>query len=195
MQSDYNVIMFEEPLLLDNNRHILQSVRQEPSPHCDERPTGMMIDTVIIHGISLPPGEFGGEVITNFFCNRLDFDAYPALDWLQPVRVSAHLLIKRKGEIIQFVPFDKRAWHAGVSFFDGRTHCNDFSIGIELEGTDEVPYEMIQYVQLAAVVRVLMKRYTAISHDRIVGHSEVAPGRKTDPGPHFNWDVFRGLIA
>lgn len=195
MQSDYNGVMLEEPLLLDQERHLLRSAVFAPSPHCDARPRGVAIDTVIIHGISLPPGEFGGEIITDFFCGRLDFDAYPALDWLRDVRVSAHLLIKREGEIIQFVPFHQRAWHAGTSFFDGRTQCNDFSIGIELEGTDEVPYERIQYVRLAAVVRLLMQQYAAITSDRIVGHSDVAPGRKTDPGPHFNWDVFRGLIT
>ena len=187
--------MIEEPLLLDSERHLLQSVAYEASPHCDERPAGMVVDTIIIHGISLPPGEFGGDVIPHFFCGRLDFAAYPELNWLREVRVSAHLLIRRDGEVIQFVPFDKRAWHAGVSSFNERTQCNDFSIGIELEGTDAVPYEMIQYVRLAAVVRLLMRKYNAITHQRIVGHSDVAPGRKTDPGPHFNWDVLRGLIA
>jgi len=194
MQSDYNVLMYEVPLILDEAQHLLQSVPYEASPHCDARPLDIAIDTVIIHGISLPPGTFGGDVISQFFCGKLDFDAYSALDWLRELRASAHILIKRTGEIVQFVPFNKRAWHAGVSQFEGRTHCNDFSIGIELEGTDSTPYEMIQYIRLSALVRLLMQHYTNIRHQRIVGHSDVAPGRKTDPGPYFNWDVFRGLI-
>jgi len=194
-QSDYNELMLKAPLFFDETRHLLVPVRYEASPHCDERPIGMAIDTVIIHGISLPPGQFGGEVICQFFCGQLDFNAYPSLDWLQKVRVSAHVLIKRNGEIIQFVPFNKRAWHAGQSNFDGRAQCNDFSIGIELEGTDFLPYEDIQYEQLAAIVRLLMTQYPHINHQRIVGHSDVAPGRKSDPGHYFNWDVFRGLIT
>jgi N-acetyl-anhydromuramoyl-L-alanine amidase len=195
MQSDYNVLMYEVPLILNEEQHLLQAVPYEASPHCDARPASIAIDTVIIHGISLPPGEFGSNVINHFFCGKLDFGAYPALDWLRELRVSAHVLIKRSGEMVQFVPFNKRAWHAGVSQFAGRTHCNDFSIGIELEGTDSTPYEMVQYVRLGALVRLLMQHYANIKQERIVGHSDVAPGRKTDPGPHFNWDVFRGLIT
>lgn len=187
--------MFEAPLLIDNRQHLLQPVTYEASPHCDARPRGIAIDTVIIHGISLPPGEFGGDTIAHFFCGRLDFNAYPALDWLRELRVSAHILIRRTGEIIQFVPFNQRAWHAGASYFDGRTQCNDFSIGIELEGTDSCPYEMIQYQRLASVVQLLMQHYPEINRQRIVGHSDVAPGRKTDPGPHFDWNMFRGLIT
>lgn len=186
--------MLKEPLLIDEKHDLLKPVIYAASPHCDNRPENMMIDTVIIHGISLPRGHFGNNLVTEFFCGTLDFNAYPELAYLKALRVAAHLLIKRTGEIIQFVPFNKRAWHAGVSFFDGREQCNDFSIGIELEGTDDVSYELIQYLRLAKVIRLLMQRYPGITMNRIVGHSDVAPGRKTDPGPHFNWEVLRGLI-
>lgn len=166
---------------------LLPTARYLASPHCDERPIGTVIDMVVIHGISLPPGEYGSEAIEKFFINQLDFTEHPYFDTLKTICVSAHLLIKRTGEVVQFVPFTKRAWHAGQSYFQGQTHCNDFSIGIELEGTDTEPYTESQYQQLVDVLRLLMRAYPAIQRERIVGHCDIAPGRKTDPGPSFEW--------
>lgn len=164
------------------------------SPNCDERPAETLIDTIIVHGISLPPGEFGGESIIDLFTNRLDPTAHPYFATIAEMKVSAHVLIRRDGELIQFVPFAKRAWHAGESNFLGRTRCNDFSIGIELEGTDSIPYEEAQYQQLAKLILQLQKLYPAITNQRIIGHSDVAPGRKTDPGPIFDWDYLKNLL-
>ena len=175
-------------------QHLLEPVLYRPSPYQDDRPPGVLIDMIVIHGISLPPGEFGSNHIENFFCGQLDFSLHPSYTSIASLRVSSHLLIKRMGEIIQFVPFIKRAWHAGESFFQNKTNCNDFSIGIELEGTDDLPYEKQQYEILAAVIRLLMKRYSAITKDRIVGHADIAPGRKTDPGLVFNWKYLRGML-
>ncbi len=158
-----------------------------PSPNCDERPAGCVPEVLVIHAISLPPGEFGGPAIEQFFCNRLDFTAHPYYRQLREVRVSAHLLIRRWGAIIQFVPFTRRAWHAGRSFCEGRTRVNDFSIGIELEGTDDTPYEEAQYESLVGLTRAIMRAYPAITAARIYGHADIAPGRKTDPGTHFDW--------
>jgi len=163
------------------------------SPHCDDRPEGAAIDMVVIHGISLPPGEFGGRAIEDFFCGVLDMAAHPYYSEIASLTVSSHLLIKRTGEIVQFVPFNKRAWHAGVSQFQGRTQCNDYSIGIELEGTDDTPYESVQYQQLVNVIEVLREAYPAITRERIVGHSDIAPGRKTDPGQAFDWAYLEGI--
>lgn len=166
-----------------------------PSPNCNERPAGTVIDLLVIHNISLPPGEFGGGHVGALFSNMLDCDAHPAFADLRELQVSAHLLIERDGAITQFVPFAQRAWHAGVSLFDGRANCNDFSIGIELEGTDTQPYEPVQYARLVAITRVLMAAFPALTTDRIVGHSDIAPLRKTDPGPAFDWTLFRQLLA
>jgi N-acetyl-anhydromuramoyl-L-alanine amidase len=174
---------------------LLEPVTYQSSPHHDERPPGMPIDMIVVHGISLPPGEFGSDTVENFFCGRLDMSLHPAFAGIAHLRVSAHLLIKRTGEIIQFVPFTKRAWHAGESSFQGKTGCNDFSIGIELEGTDYAPYEQTQYQQLSQVIRPLMQAYPAITQDRIVGHVDIAPGRKTDPGPTFDWGHLKGILA
>ena len=168
--------------------------RRCPSPNFDPRPGGVEIDLVIVHGISLPPGEFGGGAITRLFCNELDPSDHPAFRDLGGLRVSAHALIDRAGAITQYVSFLDRAWHAGPSHYRGRTACNDFSIGIELEGTDTLPYERSQYEVLAGLARALMARWPAVRPDRIVGHSDVAPGRKTDPGPAFDWDGFRRLL-
>lgn len=162
------------------------------SPHCDERPPGVLPDLVIVHGISLPAGHFGTGHIADFFCGKLDPSLHHTFADIAPLRVSAHLLIDRQGGIIQFVSFDRRAWHAGVSSFQGREKCNDYSIGIELEGTDTIPYTVAQYACLEKVIRRLRVLYPTITHDRIAGHSEVAPGRKTDPGPVFDMD---GLLA
>jgi AmpD protein len=172
---------------------LLDPVIYRESPHCDERPLETIIDMIVIHGISLPPGEFGSNTIETFFCGKLDYTLHSAFTAIAHLRVSSHLLIKRTGEIIQFVPFTKRAWHAGESFFRGRTRCNDFSIGIELEGADDIPYEQIQYTQLKKVVEGLMQAYPAISRERLVGHVDIAPGRKTDPGPFFDWTHLRGI--
>lgn len=172
----------------------LAQARRAPSPNCDERPTGIDIDLLVIHGISLPPAQFGGRYIEDFFLNRLDPGAHAYFEGLRDMRVSAHALIRRDGEVVQFVPFGKRAWHAGVSRFCGRQRCNDFSIGIELEGTDDIPYEDAQYRRLARVTRQLMQAYPGIGKTRIAGHSDIAPGRKTDPGPAFDWQRYLGLL-
>ena len=165
------------------------------SPHADDRPAGLPIDLVVIHGISLPPGEFGSDAVEAFFCGRLDASSHPYYREIGHLQVSAHLFIRRTGEIVQFVPFNRRAWHAGESSFHGRTRCNDFSIGIELEGTDEVPYTSMQYDQLANVIDALRQTYPAISGENIVGHSDIAPGRKTDPGSSFDWHYLRGKLT
>jgi N-acetyl-anhydromuramoyl-L-alanine amidase len=174
---------------------LLEPVNYQFSPHHDERPQGTGIDMIVVHGISLPPGEFGSHAIVAFFCGQLDTGSHPAYADIAALRVSAHLLIRRTGEIIQFVPFSKRAWHAGESSFQGKGRCNDFSIGIELEGTDHVPYEQTQYQQLYQVITLLRQAYPAITQDRIVGHCDIAPGRKTDPGPIFDWDYLKGKLA
>lgn len=153
------------------------------------------MDLLVIHGISLPPGEFGGGFIEDLFLNRLDPKAHPSFHSIVGGRVSSHLLVRRDGEVIQYVPFHQRAWHAGISEFRGRTRCNDFSIGIELEGNDDTPYETVQYQRLTGLTRLLMKAFPGITLDRIQGHSDIAPGRKTDPGPNFDWNTFRYLLA
>ncbi len=165
----------------------LETARQVVSPNADERPPGAVPELIVIHGISLPPGQFGGPEIEQFFCNRLDVTAHPFFREIENLRVSAHLLIRRDGELVQFVPFHRRAWHAGVSAYCGRQGCNDFSIGIELEGTDEIPYSEPQYEQLAATIDVLCSTYKTLDNQRVVGHCHIAPGRKTDPGPAFDW--------
>ncbi|MGB5834008.1 MAG: 1,6-anhydro-N-acetylmuramyl-L-alanine amidase AmpD [Thiohalocapsa sp.] len=173
----------------------LPQARQSPSPNHEERPDGASIDLLVIHNISLPPNEFGGPWIESLFHNRLDTAAHPYFARIARVRVSAHLLIRRDGELVQFVDLRKRAWHAGDSCFHGRTACNDYSIGIELEGADDSPFTDAQYVCLAQVTKEIMQRFQAISPERIVGHSEIAPGRKTDPGPAFDWERYRAMIA
>jgi N-acetyl-anhydromuramoyl-L-alanine amidase len=170
---------------------LVKGARYIPSPNCDERPAGCAIDLLVIHHISLPPGEFGGPGIVDFFTNRLDPGAHPFYSSIAGQRVSAHFLIRRDGELIQFVPCTRRAWHAGESTWQSRSRCNDFSIGIELEGTGEAPYTGAQYERLAALTRALKTRYP-LAH--IVGHSDVAPGRKSDPGPSFDWVRYRALL-
>lgn len=173
---------------------LLRGVPFMPSPNVDDRPEGMAVDAIIIHGISLPPGEFGGPWVDHLFTNRLDPTAHPEFLPLAGLRVSAHLFIRRDGQTIQYVPFHRRAWHAGRSHFEGREACNDFTVGIELEGTDDIDYTPVQYRRLAAVVVGLMAAYPGITAERIVGHSEVAPGRKTDPGPAFDWPRLRRML-
>ncbi len=172
---------------VDPRTGLLSGARQRPSPNQDERPADMPVDLVIVHGISLPPGEFGGGFIDALFTNTLDPAAHPYFTEIAGMRVSAHLLIERTGRITQYVPFHRRAWHAGESCFAGRGRCNDYSIGIELEGVDDRPYEDIQYLRLTQVIAALRAVWPALTDDRIVGHSDVAPGRKTDPGPAFDW--------
>lgn len=173
----------------------LNGAQRIESPNCDERPPGMAAELIVIHGISLPPDEFGGPWIDRLFCNTLPPDAHPYFAGVAGAKVSAHLLIRRDGAIAQFVSFNKRAWHAGVSSYRGRSACNDFSIGIELEGTDTVPYEGAQYISLARAVGALCAAYPTLSTEHIVGHSDIAPGRKTDPGPSFDWPRARTLIT
>jgi len=161
------------------------------SPNCDERPSGCAIELLVIHYISLPPGEFGGAGVIDLFTNRLDPAAHPDYSGLAGLRVSSHFLIRRDGALIQFVPCARRAWHAGESSWKGRRGCNDFSIGIEMEGTGEVPFTDAQYGKLAALTRALKRRYPVAD---IAGHSDVAPGRKSDPGPHFDWARLRAML-
>lgn len=173
----------------------LQPSRRMPSSNWDERPPGVAVELLVIHSISLPPGQFGGVHIDELFCNRLDPGCHPYFAEISSLRVSAHLLIDRAGRVTQYVPFTKRAWHAGKSAYDGRESCNDFSIGIELEGAEEIPYEPVQYRTSAAVVVTLRRHYPSLRGGPIVGHSDIAPGRKTDPGKSFDWQRLMDEVA
>ncbi len=172
---------------IDSDSGLIQGARFVASPNCDKRPEGAAIDTLVIHSISLPPGRFGGPGIEQLFSNLLNPDEHPYYREIRDLKVSAHVLIRRNGELVQFVPLHQRAWHAGQSYCEGRTCLNDFSIGIELEGTDELPYEDAQYASLAKLTRIIRQVYPAITPARIYGHGDIAPGRKTDPGPMFDW--------
>jgi N-acetyl-anhydromuramoyl-L-alanine amidase len=167
--------------------HWLHGAQRIPSPNCSERPEGTEISLLVIHNISLPPGQFGGPWISDLFCNQLSPDFHPYFVEVCELRVSSHLLIRRDGSVLQYVPFDRKAWHAGRSSFQGRDECNEYSIGIELEGSDFTPFTDYQYERLQQVTGLLLDRYPAITPERITGHSHIAPGRKTDPGPHFDW--------
>lgn len=184
-----------KPMRIDAATGLLLGVRQVLSPHWDARPAGVQPDLIVVHGISLPPGEFGGPWVDRLFCGNLPGDAHPSFASIAGLRVSAHALIRRNGAISQYVPFGARAWHAGRSRYGEREACNDFSVGIELEGADEVAYEPAQYGALADLIRALCDGYPTLSQDRIVGHSEIAPGRKSDPGPAFDWMRLRALLA
>lgn len=186
MQTDFSV---------DPVTGLLSGARQVLSPFWDERPAGNLPELIIVHGISLPPGEYGGPWIDQLFAGNLGPGPHPYFAEVAPLRVSAHVLIRRDGEVVQYVPFGARAWHAGVSQYEGRSACNDFSIGIELEGTDDEPYEAAQYATAAAVIHALLRAYSDLSASRIVGHSDIAPGRKTDPGPSFDWARMRALLT
>ncbi|GAA5526155.1 1,6-anhydro-N-acetylmuramyl-L-alanine amidase AmpD [Microbulbifer aestuariivivens] len=168
----------------------LSGARRVPSPHCNDRPDGAAIDLLVIHSISLPPGQYGGPYIDDFFQGHLDTSAHPYFEEIGALQVSAHLLIDREGVVTQYVPFDRRAWHAGQSEFCGRSNCNDFSIGIELEGIDTDTYTDAQYSVLAEVAAAIMAAYPGVGPDTITGHSDIAPGRKLDPGPGFLWQRF-----
>lgn len=171
---------------------IFVGARWVASPHFDERPEGEEISLLVIHNISLPPGEFGGPWIDDLFLGRLDPDADPFFREIEGLRVSSHFLIRRDGKLVQYVPTHLRAWHAGASQWKGREKCNDFSIGIELEGADDVPFAEPQYETLATLTRALFERYGTLD---IAGHSDIAPDRKTDPGPWFDWDRFRASVT
>lgn len=170
---------------------LIPEARWCPSPNFGHRPDGAAISLLVVHNISLPPGQFGGDQIERFFCNRLDPSEHPYFETIAGLQVSAHALIRRDGSIIQFVNLQDRAWHAGRSSFCGENECNDFSIGIELEGTDDLPYTEAQYRSLTQVSRQVMAAWPEITTDRITGHCDIAPGRKTDPGPAFDWTHFR----
>ena len=174
--------------------HLLEPARQVPSPNCGDRPDKDNVDLVVVHSISLPPGQYGGTQIEQFFSNTLDCTEHPYFQQIEGLKVSAHLLIRRNGEIVQFVPFNRRAWHAGESSYKGRSNCNDFSIGIELEGTDVEPFDPAQYQQLARVCHALEAAYPGFSLQNITGHSDISPGRKTDPGSGFDWQYFSSLL-
>ena len=179
---------------LEGDHGLVRGARQLPSPNCDARPAGAGVELLVVHGISLPPGEFGGPWIDALFTNRLPPQAHPFFEELAGLRVSAHLLVRRDGELVQYVPLDRRAWHAGRSEWRGRPHCNDFSIGIELEGTDAQPYEPVQYQVLARLIADLCRRYPLLSEEQVVGHSDIAPGRKSDPGIAFDWPLLRSRV-
>ena len=179
---------------LEHDAEWLADVRRIISPNFDERPGMEEISLLVIHGISLPPGKFGGNYIDQLFTNTLDANDHPYFVTIIDNKVSSHIFIDRSGKITQYVPFSKRAWHAGISSFKGRQCCNDFSIGIELEGCDEQPYTDIQYKQLAALTGVLMSQWPGIKRNNIAGHSQIAPGRKTDPGPCFDWNYYFALL-
>jgi AmpD protein len=172
----------------------LQGVRHIASPNFDSRPHGVEPDLIVVHGISLPPGEFGGPWIERLFTNTLPPEKHPYFAEVGALRVSSHLVLDRDGKITQYVPFGERAWHAGKSIYGDREACNDFSVGVELEGTDTLPYTAAQYDALAEAVAALCAAYPGLSPQRLVGHSDVAPGRKTDPGPAFDWPKARRLI-
>jgi len=176
---------------VDVNTGLLVGVKQVLSPFFDERPAGVVPDLLVLHGISLPPGEFGGPWIARLFTGNLPADAHEEFHERASLRVSAHLLVRRDGEVVQFVSFNDRAWHAGRSAWQGREACNDYSIGIECEGTDDIPYEAAQYSRLRELLPMLLEAYPQITRERIVGHSDVAPGRKTDPGASFDWSQLR----
>ena len=171
---------------------LLREAAQVPSPNCDERPAGTRITLLVLHSISLPPGQYGGDAIERLFTNRLDAQAHPYFREVAALRVSAHFLVRRDGALLQFVPVQRRAWHAGASAWRGRSGCNDFSVGVELEGTDSSAFAPAQYGRLAALIGALG---AALPLRELAAHSDVAPGRKTDPGVHFDWARLLGALA
>ncbi|MBD3611676.1 MAG: 1,6-anhydro-N-acetylmuramyl-L-alanine amidase AmpD [Hydrogenovibrio crunogenus] len=184
----------KSPLTLNPETHVFNEARYIESPNFDDRPDENDLDLVVIHGISLPPGQFGGRGVEQLFTNQLDPEEDPYYQQIQSLKVSSHLFINRSGELFQFVPLNRRAWHAGVSSFNGRSACNDFSIGIELEGTDKTPYTAAQYQTLKEVLSAIFEQYPSIPANHIQGHCDIAPGRKTDPGEYFMWQVLDGFL-
>ena len=181
-------------LKIDTQGEWLEGVRKVISPNCDQRPDDMEIDLLVIHNISLPPDKFGGEYIDQLFTNSLDEEHHPYFKEIASLRVSSHILINRQGLLTQYVPFTQRAWHAGESEFEGRCNCNDYSIGIELEGCDDKDFTREQYETLANITEEIIRFWPKISKQRITGHCHIAPDRKTDPGPRFNWDLYYSSI-
>jgi AmpD protein len=179
---------------VDSASGLLRGARQVPSPNFDARPDGILPELIVVHGISLPPNQFGGPWIDQLFTNSLPPDEHPYFATVAQLKVSSHALIRRDGEVVQYVPFHRRAWHAGASSYQGRERCNDFSIGIELEGADETPYEPAQYRMLSAVILQLCAAYSSLSLSHIAGHNDIAPERKTDPGPAFDWQRLYALL-
>ncbi len=184
----------ENAYMIQPETGLLVGVQFVESPNADQRPKGIMPELIVVHGISLPPNQFGGEAIEQLFTNQLNPDDDPFFKDIEHLKVSAHLLIRRDGEVVQYVPFHLRAWHAGHSCFNGRKGCNDFSIGIELEGTDETCYTASQYQSLAGVIKALWVAYPSLYAHDVVGHSHIAPGRKTDPGAYFLWRALERLL-
>lgn len=181
--------------MIDPTGNILLAARQVASPNFDERPSGCPVDLIVIHGISLPPGEYGGPWIDRLFTNCLDPDEHDYFSEIAHLKLSSHLLIRRDGDLVQYVPFSMRAWHCGESSYDGRPACNDFSIGIEMEGQDSEPYTEVQYERLAEVIDALITVFPGLSADRIAGHCDIAPQRKTDPGEAFDWQQLHDRLA
>jgi N-acetyl-anhydromuramoyl-L-alanine amidase len=190
-----SIVAYANHVQVDLNSGLMRDARQIVSPNFDARPDGVEPDLIVVHGISLPPGEFGGPWIERLFTNKLPREMHPYFAEIGELRVSSHLVIARDGMLTQFVKFTDRAWHAGLSNYLGRDACNDFSIGVELEGADTVPYEAAQYDALARVVAALCDAYPRLSPQRLVGHSDISPGRKTDPGPAFDWRRAKACIA
>jgi N-acetyl-anhydromuramoyl-L-alanine amidase len=188
-------VLQDAQLQVDLDSGLMHGVRYVASPNHDSRPSGVEAELIVVHGISLPPGEFGGPWIDQLFNNTLPPEAHPYFAEIAALRVSTHLFIRRDGTLTQYVRFTDRAWHAGPSSYAGREACNDFSVGIELEGTDTLAYDPLQYQALAAAVAALCAAYPRLAPDRLVGHSDISPGRKTDPGPAFDWPQARRLIA
>jgi len=182
-------------LKVDTATGLLEGVRQVLSPYMNARPAGVLPELIVVHGISLPPGEYGGPAIDQLFTGTLDFEAHPYFQQIRGLQASAHVVIRRDGALTQYVPFGERAWHAGVSQYGARSGCNDFSVGIELEGSDDTPYTQAQYEALAPLIRALLAAYPSLAAERLVGHSDIAPGRKTDPGPAFDWGRLRALLG
>ncbi|GGY62985.1 N-acetyl-anhydromuranmyl-L-alanine amidase [Cellvibrio zantedeschiae] len=177
-----------------SNDGYLAAATQCPSPNTNQRPVDHSVSLLVIHNISLPPGQFGTGCVQSFFTNQLDPAQHPYFQTIAELKVSAHLFIERDGTVTQFVPFGERAWHAGASSFHGVANCNDYSIGIELEGCDNIAYTDAQYEALAEVSREILRAYPEITLERIVGHNDIAPGRKTDPGEAFDWPRFRASL-
>ncbi|MBI1732647.1 MAG: 1,6-anhydro-N-acetylmuramyl-L-alanine amidase AmpD [Gammaproteobacteria bacterium] len=180
---------------LDPGRNWIAGARQVPSPHCDDRPPDAEISLIVIHGISLPPRQYGGPYIDQLFTGTLDAAAHPYFAEIAALRVSSHLLVDRCGAVTQYVSLARRAWHAGQSCFRGREECNDFSVGMEFEGCDDEAYSGVQYEMGAALAAAIMSAWPAIGPDSVVRHSDISPGRKTDPGPAFEWEKFLAMIA
>lgn len=195
IQNDHHPHSLKDAAALLRSSGRFPGVRWCPSPNFGPRPDGSSISLLVVHNISLPPEQFGGPHIENFFCNCLDTAAHPYFETIAELKVSAHALIRRDGSVIQFVSCLDRAWHAGRSSFQGKEECNDYSIGIELEGADEVPYTDDQYRALARLALLAMTAWPEITPGRIAGHSDIAPGRKTDPGPAFEWSRFQALLS